>query len=43
LPAVLNSAFAGFRFPPEIIVLAVCGTGSLTATWRSFWPSVEAE
>src|ERR1700682_4499503 len=23
LPAVPNSAFAGFRFPPEIIVLAV--------------------
>ena len=23
LPAVLSSAFTGFRFPPEIIVLAV--------------------
>jgi DDE domain len=41
-PAPSRSAFAGFRFPPEVIVLAVrwyCGSACPTATSRSYSPS----
>jgi len=31
IPAIERSAFVGFRFPPEIIVLAVWGTVALSA------------
>lgn len=37
-----RSAFAGFRFPPDVIVVAVagtCGTACRTATWRNCWSS----
>ncbi len=41
---VLRSGFGGFRFPPDVILVAVrwlCGTDCRTATWRSCWLSGE--
>ena len=42
VPVVASSAFAGFRFPAEVIVVAVCGScgsGSRSATSKSSWLS----
>jgi hypothetical protein len=41
-PQVDRSAFAGFRFPAEVITVAVAGTsatGCPIAMWRSCWPN----
>ena len=35
-----RSSFAGFRFPTEVIILALgTGTACPTATWKSYWPN----
>jgi hypothetical protein len=37
-----RSGFAGFRFPPDIIMVAVlgtCGMGSPSVMLRSCWPN----
>ena len=40
-----RSGFAGFRFPPEVIMVAVrwyLATACPTATWRSYWPNARS-